>query len=87
MHRTPNTNKGLRSRTSNAIKRRFEPRNAIGNILRQFENFEIYKDFYEKPLKCDWVARVVFFQTNPSNFRLPLQSLLLRYAPENLQAT
>ena len=47
MHRTPNTNKGLRSRTSNAIKRRFEPRNAIGNILRQFENFEIYKDFYE----------------------------------------
>ena len=28
--------------------------------LRQFENFEIYKGFFVKPIKRDWVARVVF---------------------------
>ena len=29
-------------------------------IKRQFKNFRIYKELYEKPLKHDWVARVVF---------------------------
>ena len=29
----------------------------------------------------------LFSRTNPSNFRRPLQSLLLRYMAENLQAT
>ena len=24
-----------------------------GKILQQFENVKIYKDLYEKPLKCD----------------------------------
>ena len=43
-----------------------------------FENFEIYKDWYEKPCKLDWVAKVVFlYHTNASNFERPLQSLLL----------
>ena len=31
-----------------------------GKILQQFENVKIYKDLYEKPLKRDQVARVVF---------------------------
>ena len=30
-------------------------------------NFKIYKDLYAKPLNPDWVARVVFSCTNPSN--------------------
>ena len=42
------------------IKRRFEPYNASGNILRQFENVPICKGLYGKPIKRDWVARVVF---------------------------
>ena len=29
-------------------------------IKRQFKNFRIYKELYEKPLKHDWVGRVVF---------------------------
>ena len=54
-------------------------------MLQQFENFQIYKGLYGKPLKRDWVARVVF----------PIQilifgshwdrSLLLIYTAENLQ--
>ena len=32
------------------MKRRFEPCNAKRNILRQFENFEILKDSYGKPI-------------------------------------
>ena len=24
------------------------------------KNFEIYKDLYGKPFKCDWVVKVVF---------------------------
>ena len=31
-----------------------------GNFSRQFENFEIYKGSFVKPIKGDWVARVVF---------------------------
>ena len=31
-----------------------------GKIKRQFNNFRIYKELYEKPLKRDWVGRVVF---------------------------
>ena len=42
------------------MKGRFEPYNASGNILRQFENFQIYKGLYGKPLMRDWVARDVF---------------------------
>ena len=38
-----------------------------GKILQQFENVKIYKDLYEKPLKRDQVARVVF-PHNPFNF-------------------
>ena len=58
-----------------------------GNFLRQFKNFEMYKGSFVKPIKRDWVARVVFPHSNPSNFRRPLQSLLLRYTAENLQVT
>ena len=58
-----------------------------GKIKRHFKNVEIYKDLYGKPRKRDWVARVVFFFINPSNFRRPLQSLLLRYTAENSQVT
>ena len=43
-------------------------------------NFEIYKDFYAKPLKHDWVTHA-----NPSNSRRPFQSLLIRCTAENLQ--
>ena len=39
---------------------RFEPHNALGSILKQFENFQIYKGLYGKLLKHDWVARIVF---------------------------
>ena len=42
------------------IKKRFEPHNAQRNILQQFENVQIYKGLYGKPLKLDWVARVDF---------------------------
>ena len=38
-----------------------------GNFLRQFENFEMYKGSFVKPIKRDWVARVVF----------PIQILLI----------
>ena len=31
-----------------------------GKIQRQFKIFKIYKDLYRKPLKQDWVARVIF---------------------------
>ena len=47
-----------------------------GNFLRQFENFEMYKGSFVKPIKRDWVV-----------IRRPLQSLLLRYTTENLQVT
>ena len=40
-----------------------------------------------KPLKHDWVTKVFFSHTNPSNFQRPLQSLLLTYVAENLQVT
>ena len=50
-------------------------------------NFRIYKDLYGKPCKRDWVAKVVFLIQNASNFRWPLQSLLLRYMAENSQVT
>ena len=30
------------------------------NFLKQFKNFRIYKELYEKPWKRDWVAKVVF---------------------------
>ena len=33
------------------IKKRFEPHNAQRNILQQFENVQIYKGLYGKPLK------------------------------------
>ena len=36
---------------------------------------------------CDRVAKVVFLTLNPSNFRRPLQSLLLKYTAGNLQVT
>ena len=29
-------------------------------ITRQFKNFRIYRDFYGKPFKGDWMAKVVF---------------------------
>ena len=53
---------------------------------------EIYKDLYRKPLKSDWVAKVVFLMhTSPSNFRQLLQSLyfwdITYYTAENLQVT
>ena len=41
---------------------------------------------YGKLLTCDRVARVVFLNTNPSNFRRPLRSLLLRYTAENYRS-
>ena len=66
------------------IKRRFESHNAQGNISRQYENFKIYKDLYGKSFKRDWMASFSSL-TNPSNFRRPLQSLLLRYTAENVQ--
>ena len=47
-------------------------------ISRQLENLEIYKDLYGKPFKRDLLAKVVFLITNPSYFRRPLQSLLLK---------
>ena len=47
-------------------------------ISRQLENLEIYKDLYGKPVKRDLLAKVVFLITNPSYFRRPLQSLLLK---------
>ena len=31
------------------------------------KNFKIYEDLNAKPLNPDWVARVVFSYTNPSN--------------------
>ena len=61
----------------------------LQEIFWQFENFQIYKGLYAKPLKRDWVARVVF----PikilliKNFQRPLQSQLLKYTAENLQVT
>ena len=64
------------------IKRRFEPRNTQGNISRQFEN-EIYKDLYAKPLKHDWVAKVVFL-IEILLISAAMQWLLLRYTAENL---
>ena len=47
----------------------------------------IYKDLYGKPCKRDWMAKVVFSHTNASNFRRPLQLLLLRYTAENSNVT
>ena len=35
--------------------------------------------------KRDWMAKVVFFDKNASNFRRPLQSLLLKHMDENSQ--
>ena len=46
-----------------------------GNISQQFENFEIYKGLYGKPLKRDWVARVVF----PIHILLVFGGLFNRY--------
>ena len=56
-----------------------------GNFLRQFENFEMYKGSFVKPIKRG--GKSCFSHSNPSNFRRPLQSLLLRYTAENLQVT
>ena len=58
-----------------------------GKIQRQFKNFRIYKDLYGKPCKRDWVAKVVFLIKMLLNFRLPLQSPLLRYTAENSQVS
>ena len=44
----------------------FEPLNE--KIQLQFKNFKIYKDLYRKPLKHDWVARVVFLIQIPLIF-------------------
>ena len=49
-----------------------------------FENFEIYKDLYVKPCKRTSLGgNSCFSHTNASNFRRPLQLLLLRYTAEN----
>ena len=68
------------------IKGRFEPHNASGNILRQFKNFQISKGLYEKPLKRDWVARVVggrcdryFWDIRPEIDRLPNLNMLFQF--------
>ena len=45
------------------------------------------KNLYGKPFKRDWLAKIVFPHTSPSNFRRPPQSLLLRHTAENLQVT
>ena len=66
---------------------RFEPHNALRNILRQFENFKIYKGLYGKPLKRVTGWQELFSHTNPSYSGLPLRSLLLRYTAKNLQVT
>ena len=55
-------------------------------VRERFKNFKNYTELYEKPLKRDWVARVIFL-TNPANFRQPLQSLLFRYTTQHLQMT
>ena len=66
----------------------FTDSRSYGNISRQFENFEIYRDLYGKPFKHDWVAiKSGFSHTDPSNFRRLMQSLLLRYTAENSQVT
>ena len=45
--------------------------------------------FVWKTMPADWMAKVVTTHTNhnASNFRRPLQSLLLRYTAENAQVT
>ena len=51
-----------------------------------FENLEITRIctfVWETICKRDRMAKVVFFDTNASNFRRPLQSLLLKYTAEN----
>ena len=42
-------------------KRAFKPHNAYGNILQQFGNYEIYKDFKGKPFICVWLGDELFF--------------------------
>ena len=54
------------------------------NILRQFENFDIYKDLYGKPLKRDWVAKVVCPAQILLIFGDRCISLLLKYKAGNL---
>ena len=57
-------------------------------LLRKYFTTQIYRDLYGKPFKHDWVAiKSGFSHTDPSNFRRLMQSLLLRYAAENLQVT
>ena len=63
---------------------RFEPRN-INDSLK-ISKF-ITEDLYGKPFKPNWVAAVVFLNSNPSNFRRLLQMLFLRYTAGNLQVT
>ena len=66
----------------------FTDSRSYGNISRQFENFEIYRDLYGKPFKHDWVAiKSGFSHTDPSNFRRLMKLLLLRYTAENSQVT
>ena len=74
----PASQTAFSSVTSGAIRRI-----AIDAIYTQstISTCVIYKDLYGKPLKHD----CVFSDTNPSNFRPPLQSLLLRYTAETLQ--
>ena len=52
-------------------------------------HLEVYtEDLFGKPYKRDWMAKVVFLiPWNASNFRRPLQSLLLRYTAENALVT
>ena len=50
---------------------------------KSFENFGITRICMET-YKRDWMAKVVFFHTNASNFRRPLQLLLLIHTTEIL---
>ena len=43
--------------------------------------------FARKTIQAWLGGKSCFSPTNPSNFRRPLQSLLLRYTAENLQVT
>ena len=64
----------------------FQSRISKGTIAKAAEN---QTDFHEKDklVKRDWVARVIFLRTNPSDFPRPLRSLFLVYMAENLQVT
>ena len=53
-----------------------------------FENFEITRIYMENHASMTgWQKLFLIQYTYASNFRLPLQSLLLRYTAENSQGT